>query len=178
MKNQSDQISCSFFRNSWYTKHSRKKNSKIRLLYVWTSLCVSNWATNWKPTVSCMRKVHTQPLNCQSFHTNPTLISFLICNISCWKIADRQSYRSVHWRKKKKKKFTLFLLPITRKKKVLSTNNCVHAIVLCVISVLDQAMDRIQMKLLRICICISNAALRCAISPGCTQDKHATWRSL
>lgn len=141
--------------------------------YVWTSLWVSlktNWATNWKPAVSCMRKVHTQPLNWH--HTNPTLISFLIGSIFCWKIADRQGYRSVHG-----KKLPLFLLPITRKK-ILSTNDCVHAIVLCVIFVLDQAMDRIQMKLLRICICISNAALHYAISPGCTQDKHASWWSL
>lgn len=80
--------------------------------YVWTSLWVSlktNWATNWKPAVSCMRKVHTQPLNWH--HTNPTLISFLIGSIFCWKIADRQGYRSVHG-----KKLPLFLLPITRKK--------------------------------------------------------------
>lgn len=44
-------------------------------------------------------------------------------------------------------------------KKVLATNDCVHAIVLSAISVLDQAMHRIQMKLF-ICICISNAVLR------------------
>ncbi len=123
-------------------------------------LCKQASVFHWKP-------IEPQPLNCHyifSHQSNSHFLShrqyFLLKD--CW-----QTELPHH---EKNKTIPLFLLPITRKK-VLSTNDCVHARVLCVISSLDQAMDRIQMKLLRICICISNAALRCAIS----QDNASSW---